>query len=78
MAKALLPLCSIPKVATRDGWTGSLARLFLPFYQYGYWFASGQQYAWPSATVQQNQSLTMTGTAKPNNFIKAPGICLNG
>lgn len=76
--KALLPLCSVPKLAMRDGWVGATARILLPFYSYGYWFASGQQYEWPSANVIQDPSMTMTGTTKPDNFIKAPGICLNG
>lgn len=76
--KALLPLCSVPKLAMRDGWVGATARILLPFYSYGYWFASGQQYTWPSASVAQDPSMTMVGTTKPDNFVKAPGICLNG
>lgn len=75
--KALLPLCSVGKMATRDGMTGATARIFLPFYEYGYWFASGQQYTFAGGTIAQDQSMTMTGTYKPDNFIKAPGICLN-
>lgn len=75
--KALLPLCSVPKMAMRDGLVGATARIFLPFYEYGYWFASGQQYTFPGGTIGQDLSMTMGGTTKPDNFIKAPGICLN-
>lgn len=75
MSVELLPLCSNPKTVIRDGWTGATANILLPFYDYGYWFASGAQYTWPSATVAQDQSLTMVGTTKPDTFIKAPGIC---
>lgn len=75
MSKPLLPLCSVPKIATRDGWVGATARLLLPFYQYGYWFASGQQYTFPGSTLAQDRGMTLNGTQKPNNFIKSPGIC---
>lgn len=71
----LLPLCSVPKIAIRDGWVGATARLLLPFYEFGYWFASGQQYTFPSGTISQDQNINMLGTQKPNTFIKAPGIC---
>lgn len=73
--KPLLPLCSVPKLATRDGWVGATARLLLPFYTYGYWFASGQQYVWPGTTLGQDRSITMVGTQKANNFVKTPGVC---
>lgn len=76
--KALLPLCSVPKLAMRDGWVSATARILLPFYTYGYWLASGQQLVWPNAYANQDPSMTMTGTTKPNDFVKAPGICLNG
>ena len=33
MAVELLPLCSIPKIAIRDGYTGATARLWLPYDQ---------------------------------------------
>lgn len=76
MSKPLLPLCEVPKIAMRDGWTGAVANIFLPFYEYGYWFASGQQYTFPSGTIPQDQSRTLYGTSKPNTFIKAPQICI--
>lgn len=78
MAKPLLPLCSIGKIAIRDGLTGPTARLLLPFYEFGYWFASGQQYTFPNSTIAQDTSMTMLGTTKPDTFVKAPGICLRG
>lgn len=78
MTKALLPLCSVPKIAIRDGLTGADARLLLPFYEFGYWFASGQQYTFPTGTAAQDASMTMLGTSKPDTFTKGPGICLGG
>lgn len=76
MSKELLPLCSVPKLALRDGWTGAYARLELPFY--GIWFASGGTLNAPSSTAPQNRSITLTGFTQPDNYIKAAGVCLNG
>jgi hypothetical protein len=78
MSKPLLSLCSIPKLAIRDGYVGATARLLLPFYQYGYWFASGQQYTFPGATLAQDTSRTLGGTVKPNTYTKEAGVCLDG
>lgn len=82
MSISLLPLCSTPKIADRDGGTGPLARLLLPFYHvstlYTYWFASGQQYTFPSGTAPQNRSMSLQGTTKPNTFVKTPGVCIGG
>jgi len=77
MSKQLLPLCSIPKLATRDGLVGATARLLLPFYTYGYWFASGQQYTFPGGTAAQNRVMTDVGTSKPDTYVKASGVCLH-
>lgn len=77
MSVELLPLCGIPKIAMRDGWVGRTANIFLPFYEYGLWFASGQQYTFPSGEIAQSEANTMWGRSKPNTFVKAPGICLN-
>lgn len=66
--KPLLPLCSIPKVATKDGNTGQFAKILLPFY--GYWFASGAVYTWPSSTLPQDMSLTIHGTNMLDTFQK--------
>jgi hypothetical protein len=73
MANVLLPLCSSQKIATRDGQTGALARLLLPFF--GYWYASGQQFAFPNSTIAQDRSRTLNGTSKPSTFVKTPGVC---
>lgn len=80
MAKPLLSLCEKGKIAMRDGWTGATAHIFLPFYEFGYWFASGQQYTFPSGSIAQDQTITnsLTGTTKPDTFVKAPGICISG
>ncbi len=77
MSVALLPLCGTPKLAIRDGLTGATARLLLPFYTYGYWFASGQQYTFPSSEVAQASGLVSRATNQKNPFVKAAGVCLN-
>ena len=75
MSKPLLSLCSVPKLATRDGWVGATARILLPFY--GYWFASGQTLNAPSANnIPQDVSRTLSGTSKPDTYIKSAGVCL--
>jgi hypothetical protein len=73
MSIQLLPLCSSAKVTIRDGMTGANARVYLPFY--GYWFASGQQYTFPSGVAAQPQQLTMGGTSKPDTFQKDCCTC---
>lgn len=77
MSKPLLPLCSIPKLAIRDGLVGASARLLLPFYDYGFWFASGQQYTFPSGTIGQDLGITEGGTTKANTYQKQLGVCLH-
>lgn len=77
MSVALLPLCSTPKLAIRDGLTGATARLLLPWYTYDYWFASGQQYTFPSSEIAQASGLVSRGTNQQNPFVKAAGVCLN-
>lgn len=74
MAKPLLSLCSIPKITTRDGWTGANARLYLPFY--GYWFATGADISFPKSTIAQDPSPTLSATVKPDTFQKSYGICI--
>lgn len=66
----LLPLCSTGKQAMRDGWSGQYAKIILPFYTYGFWFASGQQYTFPDGEIAQDQSRTLSGQVKPNTFKK--------
>lgn len=78
MGKPLLPLCSVPRLATRDGNAGIYAKLLLPFYTPGWWFASGQVPTFPNSTIAQDRSITLGGQAKPNDFVKAPGICITG
>lgn len=73
--KPLLSLCSIPKVATKDGWAGAMAKILLPFY--GYWFASGAQFTFPSSTIAQDNSQTVHGTNMTDTFQKDASItCL--
>jgi hypothetical protein len=66
--KPLLPLCSTPVAVTRDGNTGSQAKLLLPFV--GYWFASGAQYAFPNAVIAQSNATTIHGTTMADTFAK--------
>lgn len=75
MSKPLLSLCSIPKIAVRDGYAGPNAKLLLPFYTYGYWFANGQQYTFPGSPIAQDPSRTLVGTQKPNTFQKSCCSC---
>lgn len=75
MAISLLPLCSVGKVTTRDGGVGPLANVYLPFSTYGYWYPSGQQYAFPSATIAQSKAINLLATTKPDLFVKTPGVC---
>lgn len=77
MSKPLLALCSTGKQAILDGLTGASARLFLPFYSFGYWFASGQQYTFPSGEALQYAKMSGLGVRQPNTFVKDYGICLN-
>lgn len=74
----LLPLCSIPKLATREGMTG--ANAYGNYIGIGLWFASGQQLTFPSASLVQDKSRTYVGTVKPDTFSKGfacsvPGAC---
>lgn len=74
----LLPLCSVPKVATRVGATGATA--YLNAVGLGIWFASGQTFFNPSSQGVQDKSRTYLGTVKPDTFSKGfacnvPGTC---
>ena len=71
--KPLLSLCSIPKIAMRDGWAGQYAKILLPFY--GYWFASGAQYSFPESEVPQDKSVTLSGTRTIDTFTKDCCTC---
>lgn len=77
MSVELLALCSTPKIAVRDGYVGASARLLLPFYRYGYWFASGQQYTFAGSELPQASGLVSRATRQTNPFVKAAGVCLN-
>lgn len=70
MSKPLLSLCSVPKVAMRDGYVGDYAHIELPFYEYGFWFASGQQYTFPEGTARQDTSVTLSGRRSVATFQK--------
>lgn len=64
------------KLATRDGGVGADAMLFLPFSSQGYWYRSGQILTFPNSTVPQDQSYTLSGTAKADTFVKDCCSCL--
>lgn len=77
MSKPLLSLCSIPKVALKDGWTGPFAHITLPFYQFGYFFASGAQYTYPSASIGQDLATTVHGSNMTDTYQKdCCSVCL--
>lgn len=65
---SLLPLCSTPVLATREGMTGAYA--YGNWIGVGLWFASGQQLTFPRSTLAQDQSRTYVGTVKPDTFSK--------
>lgn len=64
----LLPLCSVPKLATREGMTG--ANAYMNIIGVGLWFASGQTATFPSAQATQDKSRTYVGTVKPDTYSK--------
>lgn len=69
MAIELLATCSIPKLATRDGYAGPNARLLIPFADH-YWFANGLEYDFPLSTIAQDNSRTLTGLRQTNGYQK--------
>jgi len=77
MSLSLLPLCELPKLATRDGWAGRNAHFYLPFYQYGYWYADGKQLSFANSQIPQNPALTVAGEYKTLPFHKAAGFCVS-
>lgn len=76
MALTLVPLCSTPKMATRNGMAGENAGFLLPFSTYGYWYADGAQLTFPNSEVAQNPSLSGLAPYKELPFNKAAGVCI--
>lgn len=76
MAKPLLPLCSIPTVADRDGNAGANAKFLLPFY--GYWSASGQVLTFPLASISQSHEMRVGGVSMPDTYQKDCCTCAAG
>lgn len=70
----LVPLCSIPKVATRNGLAGRNAMLVIP--GYGFWWADGKIYNFPNSQVAQDKSQVIGGTYKTLPYSKGAGICI--
>lgn len=64
----LMPLCSVPKIATPSGMTGATAYLNSP--GLGIWFASGETVSTAGAVLPQSNEHTSIGTIKPNTFTK--------
>lgn len=77
MTVELLPLCGLGKQAILDGTTGEFASIPLPFYEYGIWFANGQQYTFPTGEARQQKRMTAHGLREQDTFVKADGVCLN-
>ncbi len=76
MSTPILPLCATGKQTNRDGGVGATPTLLLPFYEFGYWYPSGQQYTFGGSELPQQGGLTEQGTNMQNGFVKAAGICL--
>jgi len=72
MSKPLLSLCSVPKIASRDGWVGQTAHINLPFYtpSSGIYFFSGQEYDFPGTTAPQYLGPTINGLTKTTPYAK--------
>lgn len=58
-----VPLCSIPVQATRDGYGGPNASVYVPFY--GRWYADGREYIYPNSEVPQNRARIIGGRNIP-------------
>jgi hypothetical protein len=65
----------MPKQATPEGHAGPYAGFYLPFYQYGYWFKSGQQITFLTGELPQRASTVLLGLNKPNTFRKDASSC---
>lgn len=76
MAKPLLPLCSVPTVAAKDGMAGVSAKFYLPFY--GYWTASGEVLTWPAQELPQDKTMRIGGSSMPETFQKDCCTCYPG
>ncbi len=70
----LVPLCSIPHVAIRNGQAGRNAHLVIP--GYGFWFADGKQYNFLNSQVAQEKSQAIGGTYKNIPFKKSALVCI--
>lgn len=75
MSVELLPLCSTGKAATRDGGVGPNTRVMLPFYEFGYWYPDGKQYAF-AGSIAQDLSTYTHATKQADTYIKSYGVCL--
>lgn len=73
MAKLMLPSCSIPAMASRDGVVGPSAKLYLPFH--GYWCADGSVLSWSSAEEPQDKTMRSGGVSMPNTYQKDCCTC---
>lgn len=73
MSRPLLPLCSVPAVADRDGNAGANAKFLLPFY--GYFMASGQILTFPNAVRKQRHTMRIGGSTMPDTYQKDCCTC---
>lgn len=77
MSFQLIPLCSTPKQATRDGLAGGNASFILPYAPFGRWWASGKQFTFANSTVPQSKALTLGGRTQVDTYQKDCCNCLN-
>jgi hypothetical protein len=69
-----LALCAIPARASRDGYSGINAHLYLPFVDHIYFF-SGAVEAFPGGRVAQNKARFVAGNDIPTSFSKGFDCC---
>lgn len=77
MSYPLIPMCSTPKQASRDGLAGPNASIFLPYYGYVRYFFNGKQYSAPNTLVAQDNKMTLTGLTQVPNYKKDCCNCLS-
>lgn len=65
----------IGRPATPEGHVGVNANIFLPFYSYGRWYASGKQLTYLTAEIRQKRSRPVLGLTRPDTFRKDASSC---
>lgn len=66
--RTVVPLCSLPRLVSRDGQAGPNAKIRIPFV--GYHFFSGETFTPGGGQIPQDKSRIISGITKPDNFSK--------